>query len=254
MLRGMGIHLNIVTGASRGLGHAVARRLLERGEHVLTLARGTPSFDRTRGPAGHEHWSVDLADARPVAARLEDWLRAQHAAGVSSAVLINNAAVVNEPAPLDHLQAADLAQAVRVGLEAPLVLTSAFLRATRGWTAQRKVLFVSSGLGRRAMASCASYCAVKAGLDHLARSLSLEQAAAGPAGARIVSLAPGIIDTDMQVQLRAADPALFADRHRFVGFKESGQLDSPADAAAKLVAYLDRADFGSEPVSDVRQP
>ena len=165
--------------------------------------------------------------------------------------LINNAGVVSQLAPLSQIEAADLTNAVRVGLEAPMLLTSAFLRATQGWTVPRKVVLVSSGLGRRAMASSASYCAAKAGLDHLARALALEEANS-PNGARIVSLAPGVIDTDMQVQLRSADAARFPDRERFIGLHSGGQLDSPAQAAAKLLAYLDRADFGSNPVADVR--
>ena len=114
-----------------------------------------------------------------------------------------------------------------------------------------KLLFVSSGLGRRAMAGSAAYCAAKAGLDNLARAIALDEAAL-PNGARVVSLAPGVIDTGMQVQLRDADPAVFPERARFVELKASGQLDSPAAAAAKLLRYLERADFGSNPVADVR--
>ena len=74
-----------------------------------------------------------------------------------------------------------------------------------------------------------------------------------PHGARVVSLAPGVIDTDMQVQLRGADPALFPERVRFQSLKDNGQLDSPAQAAAKVLAVLDRDDFGSVPVTDVRE-
>jgi NAD(P)-dependent dehydrogenase (short-subunit alcohol dehydrogenase family) len=138
-----------------------------------------------------------------------------------------------------------------VGLEAPLLLTAAFLRATANWQAPRKVLLISSGLGRRPMAGSVSYCAAKAGMDHMARALALEEEAR-PNGARVVSLAPGVIDTDMQIQLRAADPLLFPERERFVGLKTGGQLDSPAQAAAKVLRVLDRADFGTEPVADVR--
>ena len=103
------------------------------------------------------------------------------------------------------------------------------------------------------MASQASYCAVKAGLDHFSRSVALDQAAA-TYPARIVSLAPCVIDTDMQAQLRAGDPARFPDHARFVQMKASGQLDSPATAAAKVLAFLQRADFGDKPVADVRDP
>jgi NAD(P)-dependent dehydrogenase (short-subunit alcohol dehydrogenase family) len=132
-----------------------------------------------------------------------------------------------------------------------MLLASAFLRATAGWALPRKLLFISSGLGRRAMAGSASYCAAKAGMDHLARAMALEEAAL-PNGARVVSLAPGVIDTDMQVQLRQADPARFPERERFVGLKTAGQLDSPAEAAAKVLRTLDRDDFGSNVIADVR--
>jgi NAD(P)-dependent dehydrogenase (short-subunit alcohol dehydrogenase family) len=101
------------------------------------------------------------------------------------------------------------------------------------------------------MAGSAAYCAIKAGLDHLARALALEQAAL-PNGAKVVSLAPGVIDTDMQVQLRQADAGLFPERERFAQLHASGQLDSPATAAAKVLGYLARPDFGDQPVADVR--
>jgi len=68
----------------------------------------------------------------------------------------------------------------------------------------------------------------------------------------VCSLAPGVIDTDMQVQLRSAEPSQFPDMGNFVGLKDKGMLSSPADAAARVLAYLARADFGSNPVADVR--
>jgi NAD(P)-dependent dehydrogenase (short-subunit alcohol dehydrogenase family) len=248
-----GPHLTVLTGASRGLGLAMAQQLLARGHRVLAIARRRTELPVPNG-ADLQCWTADLADASGVADRLQTWLasQAQQAgAAPASATLINNAGVVSQLAPLSELQAADLANALRVGLEAPMLLSAAFLRATAHWGVPRKVLMVSSGLGRRAMAGSASYCAAKAGLDHLARALALEEATK-PHGARVVSLAPGIIDTDMQVQLRGADETLFPERARFAGFKDGGLLASPQDAAAAVLGYLDRADFGANPVADVR--
>jgi benzil reductase ((S)-benzoin forming) len=241
-------HLFIVTGASRGLGRAVAEQLAATPGHVvLGLARQAPP-----APAGIEQWAVDLSDPQPVAERLAAWLGGIDRTRFASASLVNNAALLTPPAPLADTDLALLSQATRVGLEAPLLLSAAFLRATRGWSGLRRVLHVSSGLGRRAMASSGPYCAVKAGLDHLARAQALEEALQ-PHGARVCSLAPGVIDTDMQVQLRSADVAAFPDVANFRQMKAEGRLDTPQAAAARLVAFLLREDFGSKSVADVRQ-
>jgi benzil reductase ((S)-benzoin forming) len=239
-------HLFIVTGASRGLGRAIAEQVLQPGHVVLGISRQAPP-----APPGLEQWPCDLADPLPVAARLQAWLEGFDGSRFSSAALINNAALLAESKPLRDAYPASLSASVRVGLEAPLLLTAAFLRATRSWKADKRVLHMSSGLGRRAMASQGPYCAVKAALDHLARAQALEEALTEN-GAKVCSLAPGIIDTDMQVQLRGADPAAFPDHDAFVQMKSGGRLDSPADAAAKVIAYLQRADFGQQPVGDVR--
>ena len=244
------MHLTILTGASRGLGAAMAEQLLKNGHRLLTLSRHTADLWVVQG-SDLEQWAVDLVDAAPVAADLETWLARQAGGNPASVTLINNAAALSQPAPLHGTASGDLIRAMRVGLEAPLLLSAAFLRATANWTVPRRLLFISSGLGRRAMAGSASYCAVKAGMDHLARAIALEQAGL-PNPARVVSLAPGVIDTDMQVQLRNADPAQFPEQARFAALKTAGMLDSPNDAAAKVLGYLARPDFGSQPIGDVR--
>jgi len=250
----MADHLFIVTGASRGLGAAMVERLAVPGHVVLCIARRNDPAQiehaRSRG-ARVEQWNADLAAPAEAAERLQTWLSALDPAPLGSAALINNAAVLTRIGPLETVDATEIAAALRVGLEAPLLLSAAFLRATATWPARRRILNISSGLGRRAMASQAPYCAVKAGLDHATRAMALDQAQ-HPNGARVVSLAPGVIDTDMQVALRAADPAGFPDKAMFVGLKEGGQLASSADAAARVLGYLDRPDFGTNPIADVR--
>ena len=246
--------LFILTGASRGMGLAMARQLLAAGHTVIGLSRAVnPALADEAAACGArlEQWPVDLADAPAAAVQLTTWLRAQAPDAYASATLINNAGVIPRIGPLSDADPVDLAHALRVGLEAPMALTAAFLGATAHWRGPRKVLNISSGLGRRAMASQAGYCAAKAGLDHFTRCLALDEALK-PHGARVCSLAPGVIDTDMQVQLRGADPVAFPDRAAFTGMKDKGQLASPDEAAARVLAYLNRPDFGDNPVADVR--
>ncbi|AVS81097.1 short-chain dehydrogenase [Paracidovorax avenae] len=247
--------LVVLTGASRGMGLAMARQLLQGGHALVTLSRGTSSeLEDVARHAGMPlaQWPQDLADGAQAAARLRAWLESQPASRYASATLINNAGVVPRIAPLANSDPADLASALRIGLEAPMQLTAAFLAATRGWGVPRKVLNISSGLGRRPMASQSAYCAAKAGMDHFTRCLALDEARQS-GGARVCSLAPGVIDTDMQVHLRGADPGAFPDVQNFAQLKATGMLTSPDEAAARVLAWLARPDFGDAPVADVRE-
>jgi len=247
----MARHLFIVTGASRGLGAAMARQLLAASDHQLLCLSRQRSAALDAAGNRCEQWAVDLSQPDEAAARLGPWLTAQDASAFASATLINNAAALTRVGAIDECSDAELSSSLRVGIEAPLLLTAAFLRATRAWPARRRVLNISSGLGRRAMAGQASYCAAKAGIDHFSRALALDEAQR-PNGAKVVSLAPGVIDTDMQQHLRSADSTGFPEQANFIGLKEKGQLTSPEDAAARVLGYLNRADFGANPVADVR--
>jgi len=247
-------HLFVITGASRGMGAAIAAQLLQARNTVLGISRRTDGglvARATSAGATCEQWTADLAAPADVAKRLQAWLAAFDTQRFESVTLINNAAALTRVGPIDDCDDAELASALRVGLEAPVLLGAAFLRATRGWRARKRVLNISSGLGRRAIAGQATYCAVKAGLDHFSRALALDEARLEN-GAMVVSLAPGVIDTDMQVQLRGADATGFPEKAFFVDLKEKGQLTSPEAAAARVLAYLNRSDFGASPVTDVR--
>ncbi|MBI2768100.1 MAG: SDR family NAD(P)-dependent oxidoreductase [Burkholderiales bacterium] len=249
-------HLTILTGASRGMGLAMAEQLVAAGHHLLCISRkSNDSLAALAAAKGVscEQWPQDLSRAESAAAKLDTWLAVRGGAGLASVTLINNAGLMPPVAPLEGIAARDLADALRVNLEAPMLLTGAFLRVTASWKAQRKVLNISSGLGRRPMASQAAYCAAKAGMDHFTRCVALEEAGR-PNGAKLCSLAPGVIDTDMQVQLRGADASQFPDRANFIALKDKGGLDSPQQAAARVLAFLARADFGANPVADVRDP
>ncbi len=252
-------HLTILTGASRGMGRAMAHQLLAPDCLLLCVSRGVDDTLAQAAAAVGAHveqWSQDLAQPVEAGQRLQRWLSSLHTPGLLSATLINNAGVIPTIAPLGQCPSHELATALRVGLEAPMVLTGVFLRITAswvqaGWCGPRKVLNISSGLGRRPMASQSPYGAAKAGLDHFSRCVALEESH-HPFAARIVSLAPGVIDTDMQTQLRAGKPEHFPDLARFQSLKDTGALTCAADAAQAVLAFLERTDFGAQPVADIR--
>jgi benzil reductase ((S)-benzoin forming) len=139
-----------------------------------------------------------------------------------------------------------------VNLSSPMLLASGFLRATDGWNAERRLLAISSGAARRGVPHWSAYCAAKAGLDNFIRSVNAEYAGRPDAAPlRAVSMAPGVVDTAMQGTLRATP---FPGDDRFHALHAENKLASPDDAAAAILAVLERDDFGTREIADIRDP
>lgn len=235
----------ILTGHSRGLGAALAETLLARNIPLLALARqGNPELAARHG-SHLSQVSLDLADSAALAAWLDGAALAAFLADADGLLLINNAGTVQPMGPAGTQGALDIARAVSLNVSAPLALTDAVAARHRG---ELRVLHIASGAGRNAYAGWSIYGATKAALDLHARAVTLD---AIP-NLRICSMAPGVLDTDMQGEIRATTAATFPLRSRFVQLKETQQLVSPAAAATRLIDYLTGPDFGSEPVADLR--
>ena len=246
----------IVTGASKGLGAALVEQLLSPERRVIGIARSAndalADTARTRG-AWLDWYLQDLSDVQAtdaLAASICDGLPRD----ATRYVLVNNAALAEPIGPIAALDATAVIRAIDANLTAAIILTTRFLAATAPLDADRRVLNISSGLARRPMDGTAVYCASKAGLDMFTRCINAEpdDPARALRRARAVSLAPGVIDTGMQVTLRGQDPAAFPQGANFAAMKAGGQLVAPADVAARIVAYLARADFGATELDDIR--
>lgn len=237
----------IVTGHSRGLGAAITDCLLARGMAVLGLSRSRRAEVAGKTVPGLTEVVIDLADPRALLAWLGGPALRDFYAEAAPALLINNAGLLQPIGPAGSADNAALAQALSANTVAPLVLTNAFIAAT-GDGRERRILHVSSGAARQPYAGWSAYCAAKAALDHHARTVALE----GLPGLRIASIAPGVVDTGMQAEIRASSAGQFPLRDRFVAMQQAGQLSTPAAAAGRLVDYLLADGFGAEPVTDIR--
>jgi NADP-dependent 3-hydroxy acid dehydrogenase YdfG len=234
----------ILTGHTHGLGEALATTLRARGIPVLGIARGrSPQPDDD----GLTQVALDLADAAALARWLAGDALARFVAAADRVLLINNAGTLGPVAPAGRQGAAAIARAVALNVAAPLALTDAVIAAT-AHAAERRIVHISSGAARTPYAGWSIYCATKAALDQHARAVALD----APAGTRIVSLAPGVIDTAMQAQIRATPLADFPNRARFEALQRDGALLTPADCARRLIDYLLSTHFGAEPVADLR--
>ncbi len=237
----------IVTGHTRGLGAAIAAHLLARNVRVLGIARHDNTELAERHGGALAQVQLDLSDAAALMAWLTSDTLGRHLRQSRVTLLVNNAGVLQPAGPLGAQEVAMIARAVAVNVAAALVLSAAFVAATRD-AGDRRILHISSGAGRQAYAGWSVYCASKAALDHHARAVALDHTPA----LRISSVAPGVIDTDMQAEVRNATEDIFPDRQRFVDMQREGRLLSADQAGRAVVEFLLADAFGSEPVTDLR--
>lgn len=236
----------LITGASRGLGAELVAQALAAGSRVVAIARDCSTL--------LEHpqlitLEADLADSSLLPLIAERALAAL--AGCDSLTLINNAGSVQPIASVGSYPDGSAETALSLNLIAPVLLCNAFIALTQGFGGVRRILNISSGAAANALPGWSVYCAGKAGLDHFTRALVLEQqAAAKPVLA--VSLYPGVIDTGMQSEIRSADPAHFPNLPRFTAMKQDGALSTASATAGDILAYLAKAEFGSQSVDDIR--
>ena len=226
----------IVTGVSRGLGAALARVLLDRDAIVLGVGRSSAAG---LGGERYRFAACDFADVPGIDDALAPAFGALAGLPLRSVCLVNNAATIEPVGLVAMHDGAAIARALAVNLAAPVALSALFLRAFADTAVERRIVNVSSGAARAAIAGGALYCASKAGLEMLTRVLASENR---DPGFRAVSLRPGVIDTDMQTTMRSQDPALLPGVAMFRDFKTSGRLATPEDAALRIV---DRIVFGN---------
>ena len=236
----------IVTGHTKGLGAAIASDLLARDIPVLGLARSFSTEMQARCPGLLSQIEIDLADAGALGAWLGGSALRHFMAGENAILLINNGGVVQPVGSLRDHDPMAVARAVMLNSAAPMMLAAAVVAHSEG--AERRIMHVSSGAGRSAYPGWSVYCATKAALDQHARAVALD---AVP-GVRICSLAPGVIDTAMQAEIRATPAARFPLRERFVELQRAGELSPPQQTARALVEYMLAPGYGREPVDDLR--
>lgn len=242
--------LTVLTGTTRGLGEAMAQQLAASGNHLVTLSRKSSAELSKVAIANHTSLTqieVDLANTEAVilaASKLVPLLN-NH----SHVRFIHNAGVVTPIAQSQDLNnLAAINDAFHVNITSAIFLTAQVLSHTPQ-AKDRRVMLISSGAGRNASSGWAVYCATKAAMDRYAEAAQLDQGT----HARIVSMAPGIIDTPMQETIRATSKDDLPSLERFIGFKENKQLAEPNAVAQRLLKVLESEAFGTQTIDDIRQ-
>lgn len=236
-----------ISGASSGIGAALAETAPYDDAHIIDISR-------SGGAPGTEHIPADLADPvvwGAVAAHFKGKLAeftGDHVVFVHAAGALKPIGFSGE---VDHVA---YRQTVLLNAAAPQVLGDALLNALNAneFDGTADLVLISSGAAKGPREGWSSYCAGKAALEMWVRTVGAEQARRGQ-GRRVLAIAPGVVETPMQEQIRATDEHDFPSVERFRQMHAQGELLDPADSAKRIWALV-RGDAESGAVLDVRGP
>ncbi|MET3682530.1 benzil reductase ((S)-benzoin forming) [Alkalibacillus flavidus] len=231
----------IVTGASKGLGKEVAKNLLQNGYHVYTVARQQQVDElemlSQQVTTEYHHVAKDLSDLSEIESfskLLTDNLSGQP---IDELLLVNNAGMVTPMGPVGQLEDSSIAKHVTLNLTAPMMLVNT-IKATID-AKHLTVINITSGAAEKAIYGWNAYSSTKAAINQYTETAALE-ADELSSGDTHIAFSPGVMDTDMQGEIRSASSDDFKDVDNFKQLKENNQLRSAKDVADLLQQLIDQ--------------
>ncbi|RWU06507.1 SDR family NAD(P)-dependent oxidoreductase [Pedobacter chitinilyticus] len=225
----------IITGGSKGIGRGIIEAYLAKGVRVFSIAR---SVDAELSAKGVTQISFDLTKTEQVEQQLGAIFELLNADEIVKITLVNNAGTLGEIAPLEKLEAKVIEQVFKLNTVVPYICSAAFVRLTREISAEKSILNISSGAALKPYYGWSTYCGSKAALNMLTQNLALEQQDLTN-GVKVLAIAPGVVDTDMQAQIRKSDKDDFKEVERFVALKADGGLNNAA-AVGESIYQMDQ--------------
>lgn len=216
----------IITGTSRGIGKAIAENYLSRGEKVIGIGR-----NHTISHSNYSSIICDLSNPDSVDSVSFPPF------GEEPIIFIHNAGILGKVDYFERLKSNEIAEVMQVNLFSGAALLQQILQKIPT-TQSFKCIFISSGAGKNPIASWAAYCASKAAVDLFCQTIHLEEQQLGRTDFHCLSVAPGVVDTDMQAIIRETKEVSFSEVDRFKEYKNSNQLYSTELVAKKLLKLI----------------
>jgi benzil reductase ((S)-benzoin forming) len=239
--------LYIITGSSKGIGESLVDLLLQQADsEVFGISRSKVVKDNPK----YKHLELDLGQIEELMKKVGEIFPSKQYERI---VLVNNAGWIGEIDHFGNLADQSIKDIFDINTIAPAILMNAFVRSYGSLThTERIVVNISSGAAKKSVDGWSGYSASKAALDMLTKTAQLE-AELDNNGIRFFAVAPGVVDTAMQSDIRSASEKSFSSLGKFKKLKENNQLSSPIHSAEKLLFLIQHPDKFSDVLQDVRE-
>ena len=231
-----------ITGTSKGLGKAITEQLLkDENNFVFGYSRNNVITHKN-----YYHKLIDLNN-------LEALKKIQFPVlnNPEKVVLINNAGSVGDINHVGEIDNDQIIACYNINLIAPAIITNNFVSAYKNISNEKLIINISSGAGKSAIDGWSTYCSAKSGIDMFSKVFA-EEIKIDKTNFKVLSLAPGIIDTGMQVQIRNSKVNGFSNLDRFIEYKKNGDLASAEETANKVIRFVSENELQAETICSVR--
>lgn len=236
----------IITGGSKGIGRALVDHYASQNYKVYSLSRSHEKHEK------FTQVSVDLTDISAAEHIFESVLAEIRDLEVTSLSLINNAGRLGNIKHLENLRPEDISKSFQLNVTSAFVLSSLFIEFGKAYSCSKKILNISSGAASSAYAGWSVYCASKAAIDMLTSTIAIEQKnKENPVYS--YGIRPGVVDTEMQTQIRSTNAEDFENVDKFKELKENDQLYKPEYVAQRIFDILNSDQMKSGETIDLRE-
>ena len=221
----------IITGGSKGIGKALAKKYAGENYKVFSLARTSSNLEDVT------NITIDLSDLKKTENTFNALLNEILNSKIDSITLINNAGRLGEISNLENINPNDISKTIQLNTTTPLILSGLFIKLTKQLSCKKQIINISSGAAKSAYQGWAIYCTSKAAIDMMTKAIAAEQSELEN-GVKCNAIYPGVVDTNMQSEIRNTNKANFNSLQRFVDLKENNELYTP-DFVANSIYKID---------------
>ena len=239
------MNILIITGGSKGIGKAIAKKYASKNYKVYSLSRSTVKLENIT------QISVDLSNLKETESSFKILLTEFNIEQISSITLINNAGRIGKISSLENLKTEDIAKTIQLNTITPLVLSSLFISILEKTNCKKQIINISSGAAKTPYQGWSVYCTSKAGIDMMTKTIANEQIAIKNS-VKCVSIYPGVVDTNMQTDIRNTQEKDFSSLQRFKDLKENNELYSAEFVAEKIYTIDTKNQLKSGDIVDLR--
>ena len=220
--------LAIITGGSRGLGEAIKNNLKEDGYEI---------YDLSRSGTGEDHISCDLGNFEESQEAISELFYKLQDRIWNDILFFNNAGVVSPIKNGTSLNDREIHQNLTVNITSAIALIVKFLNRFENQNCRKIIVNISSGAAMKGFPGWSLYCASKAAVENFIRSIAEEQKLKD-SPVLAINYSPGVMDTEMQSEIRESDEAHFPMKEKFIELKHSGSLRTAEYVAKHILSLL----------------